>query len=368
MNLAFLFGACVLVLLALGFLLWPLLRRTTAQPPQALLAIALSVGLPLLALGLYGLIGTPAALRSAANAQPATQVMAMDQAIAKLRTHLAEQPDDVQGWALLGNAYRAMQQPAAASSAYERALALEPNNPDLLVAAAEAASMARDDHVIGDTGRARLQRALDVSPDNQRALWLLGISEFQAGNFVAAQDAWETLLPLLDPASQQSVIASVREQIANAAARSGESAGATGPIATKAAAKVRIEVRVELAPELVGKVPDGASLFVFARAVDGPPVPLAVARLPAVLPVETSLDDSMAMTPQARLSMHQQVTVQARISASGNALPQAGDLESKALPVSLDEAGAQATLTIDHILQDQQGNAKRAGSEQAVSR
>lgn len=349
MNLAFLFGACGLVLLALGFLLWPLLRRTTAQPPQALLAIALSVGLPLIALGLYGLIGTPAALRSAANAQPATQAMAMDQAISKLRVHLAEQPDDVRGWALLGNAYRAMQQPAAASSAYERALALEPNNPDLLVAAAEAASMARDDHVIGDTGRARLQRALDVSPDNQRALWLLGISEFQAGNFVAAQDAWETLLPLLDPASQQSVIASVREQIANAAARSGESAGATGPIATKAA-KARIDVRVELAPELVGKVPDGASLFVFARAVDGPPVPLAVARLPAVLPVETSLDDSMAMTPQARLSMHHQVTVQARISASGNALPRPGDLESRAVPVALDKAPNRVVLTIDHVV------------------
>lgn len=350
MNLGFLFGACALVLLALGFLLWPLLAKTRAQPPQAALAVGLCVGLPLLAVVLYGLIGTPAALDARKSTPQELPAMSMDDAVAKLRTHLQQQPDDARGWALLGNAYRTMQRPAAASSAFERALALVPANPDLLVAAVEAASMARADHRIDVTGRERLQRALEASPRHQRALWLLGISQFQADQYAAASRTWERLLVLLDPTTQQSVIASVRQQIANAADRAGKSAEQSSGAATSPS-RSRIQVHVVLAPELVGKVPDGASLFVFARAVDGPSVPLAVARLPAVLPVDVVLDDSKAMTPSARLSAHRNVIVQARISASGNALPQPGDLESTPVPVALGNAEIDVGLVIDHALE-----------------
>jgi cytochrome c-type biogenesis protein CcmH len=197
---------------------------------------------------------------------------------------------------------------------------------------------------------------LQIEPTHQRALWLLGISDFQRKDYADAAKQWKTLLPLLPPGSRVTV--AVQQELAAAEAHNGGStpnttlaaadpAPASSSTATRA--EVALTVTVKLDPKLAGEVKSGDTLFVFARAVDGPPMPLAVARLKASdLPAQVTLTDAMAMTPAMTLSKFPKVSVAARISKSGNAMPQAGDLESAPVEVVTDSHKPVA-LTIDKV-------------------
>ncbi|HET6631145.1 MAG TPA: tetratricopeptide repeat protein [Rhodanobacteraceae bacterium] len=353
MSLAFTLIAALMAAAALACLLLPLLRRGQPRPPLPL-ALVLCVALPLGALGLYAWIGTPAALNPAASRAPE---MDLATAVSKLRARLKTTPDDAEGWLLLGRAYQAMQQDTKAVAALHQALQLNPDDPDIMVAYVEAASLHSADHRIGDDLRALLHKALAAQPDNQRGLWLLGISDFQRGDHAAAAADWRRLLPLLPPGSK--VAAAVKTQIgraeqaagmapaASVAAAASAATVATAPAAA-ASAGAAIQVRVSLAPALRKTVAGGETVFVFARALDGPPMPLAVARLQASqLPATVTLTDAMAMTPRLRLSMFPRVRVNARISASGTALPQPGDLQATAAEVAV-RGAAPVNLSIDH--------------------
>lgn len=349
MNLIFALIVALMAAAALACVLWPLLRtRSAARAPTSLTA-ALSIGLPIAALAIYFAVGTPAALnpanRVAAHATPADVSTAINQ----LAAHLAKQPDDLEGWVLLGRAYQAMQKPAEAAQAFNAALKLAPEDANLLAATAEARSLASADHRIDGDTLALLDKAIKIDPANQRALWLRGIADYQAGNYDGAETRWQRLLSLLDPDSE--VAQSVRVEIANAAkAKANPVPAPTGSTAAAASAATGIAIHVALDPALAAKAPRDGVVFVYANAVDGPTMPLAVARLKVSdLPADVRLDDAMAMTPQAKLSMFRRVTIGARVSASGDATPVAGDLESKALAVDMDAAKKPATVVIDHV-------------------
>jgi cytochrome c-type biogenesis protein CcmH len=225
-----------------------------------------------------------------------------------------------------------------------------------MVAWVEATAETSPTHRIDDASRAKLQRALQIEPTHQRALWLLGISDFQRNDYADAAKQWKTLLPLLQPGSR--VATAVQQELAAAEAHMGGSTQdakltAADPASTTSSATahadVELIVMVKLDPKLAGKVNPGDTLFVFARAVDGPPMPLAVARLKASdLPTKVTLTDAMAMTPALTLSKFAKVNVAARISNSGNAMPQAGDLESAPVEVATD-SHASVALTIDKV-------------------
>lgn len=351
----FLIIAAVMVVVALACVLVPMLRsahRNGRPRMPFVLALVLVAVTPPLVLGLYLAIGTPQALQAAPADNRATLVKATQQ----LQASLARKPDDAQGWALLAQAYSALEQPKQALGALAHLLKLQPDDPDAMVAWVEAKAATDPSHHIDDASRAKLQRALQINPTHQRALWLLGISDFQRQDYADAAKQWKVLLPLLPAGSK--VAATVQQELTEAESRAGNWQGAmvaaadpapAAPASSTSASNVTLTVMVKLDPKLTAKVKPGDTLFVFARAVDGPPMPLAVARLNAsALPAKVTLTDAMAMTPALTLSKFPKVNVIARISATGNATPQTGDLESAPVEVAT-KSRAPVALTIDKV-------------------
>ena len=346
MKLAFYLVAAVMVAVALALLLVPLLRTGRRHGrPRGVFALALGIALllPIGAGALYLHIGTPVALDGVPTAP---KPMDFQQALADLRTHLAQQPNDAQGWTLLAEATTALKQPEEARDAWDHALKIDPNNVAAMVGWAETDSMARPDHMIEGRALDLLHHALELQPDSQRALWLLGISEFQHTQYTEAAATWRKLQPLLEPGS--TVAKAVADQIANADVRAGvKPAAEPAAVANQGAA---LKVEVSLAPALKDKLLPGDQLYVYARAVSGPPMPLAVAKLAAdALPATVTLSDAMAMTPELKLSSVARVVVSARISHSGQPIAQPGDLEGSAGIVDTDRKTPVA-IAIDKVL------------------
>jgi len=329
-----------MIAVALALLLFPLLRngRQAGRPRSVfvvmlLIALVLPVGTALL----YLKIGTPSTLDGVpTQAQTITDV---DQAMNALRAHLASNPNDAQGWGLLAQADMQMQKPDEARDAFDHVLKLAPNDTTAMVGWAEANAAARDDHAIQGRARDLLEQAVKLEPDNQRALWLLGISDYQQGQYAEAAATWRVLQPQLQPGS--SVAQAVAQQIALADARAGgapsSATSSSQPSSPANAPGPALRVKVALAPALKAKLAAGDTLFVYARTKSGPPMPLAVARLDArQLPTTVMLTDAMSMLPSMKLSSMQQVFVGARISHSGEAVAQSGDLEGDAGVVAVD--------------------------------
>lgn len=315
--------------------------------------IAVAVLLPASALLIYRVVGAPEALDPANLAQQAParggdSGPEMQQAIATLVQRLKDHPEDVEGWALLGRAYQALNRPNDSLDAFKHAHALAADNTALTVEYAQALAMVAPTRRIEGESRSLLEGVLKTEPQNQRALWLLGISAYQDAHYDEAIARWNTLIPLL-PADSE-VVQSVRKQIADAEAkRDGKplpepvapAVASTPPTTPAPAANAtvdtgapRLTIEVSLDPKLVAQSDPEATLFVFARADKGPPMPLAIQRLKArQLPLTVTLDDSSSMMPTMKLSTFPKVIVGARISRSGNAMPQSGDLQVLSAPV-----------------------------------
>ena len=327
----------------------------------AMLLVALL--LPASALLMYRLVGAPQALDPAnLVAAPAVAGEAgpnMDEAIAMLAARLEARPDDVEGWVLLGRAYQTTGRADDALAAFKRAHETSPTHPAVAVEYAQALAMARPDHRIEGEARTLLERALQADANNQRALWLLGISAYQAQRYDEAIAHWTTLQPLLEPGS--TVAESVKQQIAEAVARRdgtppADAVAATPPPRATAkpaavtAASPRLTVQVALHPKLAAQLDPQATLFVFARAADGPPMPLAAERLTASqLPLTVTLDESKGMLPNMKLSMFPQVVVGARVSKSGEPQSRSGDLQGLSAPIDVMRS-EPLDLVIDEVV------------------
>lgn len=366
MNFAFAVLAALMAGAALAFLLWPLLRKSRNQAdhqggdkPPAKLGIGMSFLLPVAALGMYMLVGTPQALNPEARSAPQVSDMNLADAVARLQTRLEASPGDLQGWTLLARARQAMGQPDKAAHAWQQALKLAPDNAGILVANAEARSLADPEHHIDAIARGHLIKALQVDPDNERALWLKGISDYQLARYRDAAQTWQTLLTQVDASARPEVATGIRKQIQRAREAAGMPAAATSTAAnaapevagnTATAASPAIPVRVSLAPSLAGKADPDSTVFVYAQAPEGPPAPLAIKRLRVTdLPAEITLTDAMAMLPSRKLSTVAKVEINARISASGQATPQPGDIQATAVVVKTSR-NQPVNLVIDHVL------------------
>ncbi|HEY8327734.1 MAG TPA: tetratricopeptide repeat protein, partial [Rhodanobacter sp.] len=220
MKTAFFIAAAAMVAVALAVLLLPLVRQgRKSGRSRGVFAVTLLIALvlPLGTGALYLLVGTPAALNGVPAAAAAP--ISMQQALTELRTHLQQQPDDLQGWMLLAQTSSMLRQPGEARDAFDHALKLAPNNAEAMIGWAENDSMTRNDHRIEGRGLELLKRAVQLHPDSQRGLWLLGISNFQRGEYREAAATWRLLQPQLEPGSN--VAKAVAEQIAVADARVG---------------------------------------------------------------------------------------------------------------------------------------------------
>lgn len=327
----FLSLAALLAATAGGIMLWPLLRAGKRAIWGTLVA-----SMVVATVGLYLWLGTPAALQP----RDAEAPQSLEQAVEQLRAVLDEHPERAEGWVLLARSQLELGRMADAAGSFERALQLEPDQPELLVEAAQARARAHPKMLFDDTGLQWLQHARQVAPDNQRATWLVGIVQRQRGQDEAAVRTWEGLLPRLEP----NAATALREQIDAARADAGlpPSTPATAtPAAAGSADGHAITVRVTLAPALQARVAAGKdTLFVIARVPGGPPMPVAVERHPAQAgPLTVTLDDADSPMPTQKLSALGEVEVFARLSASGNAMRQEGDVESRPVKVSLPTKG-----------------------------
>ena len=299
--------------------------------------------LPLLAVALYQLVGTPAALDPAARA-PAAAVAddaahadpaAFAEAVAQLRVELERNPDQPEGWPLLARSLAMQGDFAGARDAFAKAVELIPNDPGLLVEAAQASAQAHPDNLFDDAAIAQLEHAVALQPDNQRALWFIGVAQRQRGLDAEAAATWEPLLSQVDA----STAASLRIQIADARKAAGlPPLPASTPSAPAAAAGPGLRVKVSLDPDFAARVRlrGDAVVFVSARPVGGPPMPVAAERHTIQeLPLDIVLDDSDSLMPTRKLSELDEVEISARLSAGGTADRQEGDIESAAIRVKL---------------------------------
>ncbi len=245
----------------------------------------------------------------------------------------------MEGWALLGQAYLHLDRPAQAADALARAAALAPDNPDILTEAAQARALAAPEHGFDARASAWLEAALKANPTHQRARWFLGVAQRQRGENAQAATTWEPLLAQVDTATA----ASLRKEINAARAQAG-----LAPLAAPAAPAPLLSVKVSLDPALAARVrlqPD-ATVFVIARQAGGPPMPVAVQKHPvSALPLEVRLGDGDSPMPTLTLSQLREVELVARLSASGQAMRQDGDLESAPVRVTL-PAAQPITLVI----------------------
>lgn len=323
--------AVVLAIAVAVALAWPLRRHSLAQ------FASIAIAVPLLAFGLYQLVGTPAALDASVREAPET----MQDAIAQLQAELQRDPQQAEGWRLLGRARIEQEQFAEARDAYAHAAKLLPDNGDVQVEYAEARALANPQRRFDATSVALLQGVLEGDPDHQRARWFLGIAQRQAGDDAAAAKTWEPLLGQVDA----STVTALRAQIDVA-----RSAAGLPPLppATAPAAANALTVKVKLDPDFASRVRlrGDASVFVIARVPDGPPMPVAVEKHSLQeLPLELTLDDSDSPMPTQKLSTLKEVELVARLSSSGNAMRQDGDMESEAVRVTL-PANAPVELVI----------------------
>jgi cytochrome c-type biogenesis protein CcmH len=317
----------------------------TAPTAARRTAIGLALVLPLVSAALYLQLGEPQAIVPTLSSAPGgerhtTTPEQIEQRVAALAERLRAQPGDIDGWLMLGRSYTVLGRYRDAATAMERASALAPQNAGLLADWADVLAMSQGRRLTGRPAQL-IQRALDADPRHVKALALAGSVAFETKDYAAARGYWEQLLAVV-PADSP-LARSVQGSIAEASALDGSSA----PPAP-ASANASIAGQVELSPALAARVAAGDTLFVFARAVEGPRMPLAIYKVNAhAQPARFVLDDSMAMAPALRLSGFKQVIVGARISRSGQATPQAGDLIGQSGPLA---PGAQGVrVVIDRV-------------------
>lgn len=262
----------------------------------------------------------PVVRAASASNEPSLPPVATD--VATARSRIAADPRDGDAWAALAEALRRQRDFSGAVAAFERRAALGAMTADLWADYADAHGASRGQ--LDEISARYIGEALRLDPTHPKALWLLGSYQTAHGDFRGAMVTWDRLAAVLPPDSSDARIiaanrAEAREALAHAAG------GAVG--VSRSEVSIRGEVIVDA--RWRGRVPRGATLFVFARSADEPGPPLAVYRTSADgLPARFRLDDSLAMMPTRTLSSARAVIVEARISTSGHAEPQRGDLRA----------------------------------------
>lgn len=273
---------------------------------------------------------------------PASQDVA--RLLSQLEQRVDADPKDAESWAALGRLYAATGQHEAAIHAYRQATQLVPDRAQWLADLADALSVTQSYRMSGEPEQL-LQKALRLEPDNFKALSLWGMVSYEKQDFREAAIVWSRALARA-PAGLGELTGQMTRARDDAAQRAGltpqqlqalvpEMASAAQTAAADAAA-AQVSGRVSLSPALAARVQPDDTVFIFARPVEGSRMPLAILRKQVRdLPLDFTLTQAMAMSPDRSLATVQQVVVGARVSRSGQAMPQAGDLQGLSAPTSV---------------------------------
>ncbi|CAN1567751.1 COG4235 Cytochrome c biogenesis factor [Burkholderiaceae bacterium] len=321
----------------------------THRPRKTVLALCLM--LPVCAVLLYGAWGSPMGLdpaalaRSAPDEGPNATVTPekIAQMVGQLERRLQDEPNNVDAWVMLARLQRSQEKFPASEKSFAKALTLTPDD-DLAVERAEVVAQVQGGDFSGEPW-AVINRILKANPNQNNALLLAGSASFSEGRFAQAIQYWERVRASLPPQSEDinaldSALAQARERLApgrasaqlpdlgRASAQSPDTGRASAqPASPPSVSNARIAGRVSLAPELVAQTSPNDTVFIYATPAQGGRMPLAIVRTTvAALPFDFVLDDSQAMGPQSKLSSASEVVLKARISKTGQAMAQPGEL------------------------------------------
>ncbi|MDP2230002.1 c-type cytochrome biogenesis protein CcmI [Methylotenera sp.] len=326
----------------------------TKNLPDRRLALILLVLLPVLAVFIYFKIGSPASIVGPTPNQLALERNAMagdvEPLLETLKSKLEKDPGDGTGWALLARTYVELKRHADAVPFYEKAVKAIPNDPQLLADYADALAVVNGYNLAGKPEELANQ-ALKLDPHHTKALLLAASAAFNRKDYKGAIVLWERLQQ--DLPADSDILPVVKASLSEAYALPGikpplPSANPV-PSAQKEAPATGISGTVTIAPALFSKLDPAATVFVFARAAQGSPMPIAIIKTTAKdLPYSYQLDDSTALMPGNKLSQASEVVLVARISKSGDAKLQAGDLQGKSATV---KPGDKVDIEINEVVQ-----------------
>lgn len=292
----------------------------------------LAVFIPLAVVGLYFIIGNPNAINPPSNPQE-QQILEM---VKQLEGRLKTDPNNAQGWVFLARTYGALNRITDAKNAFNKALTLDPKNSDTLADLADL--IAYENKTMNGPATDLINQALQINPKNPKALALKGTAAFETADYAQAIKNWELAIPNLGPndvAFAQGLTASIAE--AKKLLRP-SSAAAIDQALT-------LSGKVLMSPGLKGLVSPSDVVFIYAKAIDGPRLPLAIIKSTAgQLPISFILSDEQSMSPQFKLSQYKEVSLTVRVSKTGNAIPEKGDLIGVIPKLKLGEKNIQLII------------------------
>jgi cytochrome c-type biogenesis protein CcmH len=297
--------------------------HVTTQSKWIIYIVAL--GIPLLAGSLYFMLGNYQAVSHTAEMSvdpEATKLLEINKMVLRLAEKMKAKPNDAQGWLILGRSYKALEQYPQAADAFANAYRLLGDQAEVMLLYADALAYVNNRNLAGRPSEL-VYKALALEPDNLNALWLGGMAKAQEGDAPAALKLWKKLEATLPPGSDS------QQEIKNLLSSLAKDTP-LGQVQKEPEAKVSnftLSVQVSLAPKLQKAAAAEDTVFIYAQAISGPKMPLAIVRKHVSdLPLTVSLNDSMAMMPNMKLSNFASVKLLARISKSGNAMTQPNDL------------------------------------------
>jgi cytochrome c-type biogenesis protein CcmH len=334
--------------------------KTRRQVNSRPVALALAIIIPTVSGLLYWELGNPLAMTqptaaslsaqgSSDDAHPSAD--ALEALVERLKQKMEENPNDGVGWVLLARSYVGMGRHSEAVPIFQKAVTLIPDDAQLLADYADTLGVVHGRKLEGPP-EVLIQQALKIDPHNVKALMLAGTVAFNRKNYARAAKDWEQAranLPAdIDPEMTQQLMAAIaeaRSQLGGGQESMPEYAESTAPAQPTGQPRA-IRGTVTMAPSLAGKGSSTDTLFVFAREMSGPPMPVAIVRATKKdLPFTFQLDDSTSPMPSRKLSGAGTVVIVARLSKSGQAMPQSGDLEGTSQPVKSGVDGI--TVVID---------------------
>jgi len=338
--------------------------QSVSLKTRRLLSLILMVVIPLSSIAIYREISTyedvpkrEAHVQQAMEQVAGEQLPPIEQMVEKLAARLRDNPEDAQGWQILGRTYVILERTADAVGAYEHAYSLlGDSDPEFLVDFAEVLAINNDSLMAGRPVDL-VVRALEIKPGMPKGLWFAGFASYQAEDYASAINHWTKVLqnPEIDGETQQML----RAYVADSRSKLGMDpvieeqvvAEPVGETVQTAISSASIQVNVALDPSMVEKASRDELVFVFAKAASGMPAPLAVKKLiVADLPTTVTLDDSMAMMPGHTLSSKDLVVVGARVSRTGSPMSQPGDLQGLSNSLNPGEIN-QVSITINQLVQ-----------------
>ena len=327
--------------------------------PAKILALLLAVLLPVASVLLYAKIGNIKAMQPQEHnaAADGFGVIRSEAGLQELEKKLEQQPENPDGWWLLARSYNEMQRFSDAVRAFQQLVKLVPNEAQIWASYADAYAMTNNRSLLGEPTKL-LDKAMELDGNNTLALALSGSAAMERGDYVAAITHWTKLVNLMPPGSP--MLQDITQGIQQAREFLGKQKGGKEklaqlsldkePIKPAADPASTITGKVSISPALAGKVAQTDTLFIFARPAQGQKMPIAVLRKQVKdLPLQFTLDDSMALQPQMKLSGFDRVVVTVRVSKSGDAKAQPGDLQGSSDAVKPGTSGL--SILIDSVVQ-----------------